>query len=506
MIGSCPHAFFTCFEAAIHPVCVKYFLESLTGARTDARTGCPVINYLIDGQTIATEQTGQPGRQVALLVHGWSSSWYALAPLMELLAQRYHCIAVDLPGYGGSPEPRERITIPYYTDLLAHLIAQVSDRPVVYVGHSMGGMIGATLALRHPGLIDRLVLIAPTISGRLSARINWLVSPITRLERFSATGWLVRASERLVAGITDELMRPVSFAQRTSISDQDYERLRADARRPGQGRTRYECYFAMRENDLTGRLGAIDTPTLVVWGAEDNTVPLRDSGIVADEWPQADLRILPKAGHWPQFEQPQLTQRHITSFLGLPLNRGEVRADPDAVATQDVARFLSHSDIGSGLNEAQRLKLAEHFRQREFEPGQVIVRIEDGGNEMYIVRDGSVEVWNDPDQVGPGPRHVRHIASLTPGQITGELAMLDGGLRSADLRAGSTGATMLVLDRTRLEILCSEDPELGTSVLWNISRAMAGRVRFILWQLQRALSRTHATPEVEPARDRPLAV
>ena len=65
---------------------------------------------------------------------------------------------------------------------------------------------------------------------------------------------------------------------------------------------------------------------------------------------------------------------------------------------------------------------------------------------------------------------------------------------------------MLVLDRTRLEILCSDDPELGTSVLWNISRAMAGRVRFILWQLQRALSRTHATPEAEPVRDRPLAV
>jgi CRP-like cAMP-binding protein len=93
--------------------------------------------------------------------------------------------------------------------------------------------------------------------------------------------------------------------------------------------------------------------------------------------------------------------------------------------------------------------------------------------------------------------------------------MLDGGLRSADLRAGASGTTILVLDRTRLEALCAEDPELGTSVLWNISRAMAGRVRFILWQLQRALSRTqderdaaqlHATPSVaDPIHDRPLA-
>ncbi len=471
----------------------------------DVRTWCPVTNYLVDDQTIHTEECGQRGRQVALLVHGWSSSWYALAPVMELLARRYHCIAVDLPGYGDSPAPRDRITIPYYADLLAHLAAQVSDRPIVYVGHSMGGMIGATIAHRHPGLIDRMVLIAPTISGRLSARINWLISPITRLERFSATGLLVRASERLIAGITDELMRPVSFAQRTSISDGDYERLRSDARRPGQGRTRYECYFAMRENDLSGRLASLETPTLVVWGAEDNTVPLRDSGIVADEWPQADLRILPKAGHWPQFEQPQLVQRHLTTFLGLPLSRTESMSDLDPAVTQDIARFLGNSDIGSGLTDAQRVKLAGHFRKREYEPGQMIVRIEDGGNEMYIVRDGSVEVWNDPDQPAAGPRNVRHIASLTAGQITGELAMLDGGLRSADLRAVPLGATMLVLDRGHLEVLCSDDPELGTSVLWNISRAMAGRVRFILWQLQRALSRTQMASEMEPARDRPLA-
>ncbi|MBL8094246.1 MAG: alpha/beta fold hydrolase [Anaerolineales bacterium] len=465
-----------------------------------------MTTYQLDGQTIHTIQRGQPGRQVALLVHGWSSSWYALEPLLDLLAQRYHCIAVDLPGYGDSPEPRERITIPYYADLLAQLIARVSDRPVVYVGHSMGGMIGATLALRHPALIDRMVLIAPTLSGQLSARINWLISPITRLERFAATGLLVRASERLIAGVTDELMRPVSFAQRSSIRAQDYERLRADARRRGQGRTRYECYFAMRENDLSGRLGTIETPTLVVWGAEDNTVPLRDSGIVADEWPRADLRILPKAGHWPQFEQPELTRRHIAAFLGLPLNRAEALSDQELVTAQEVARFISHSDIGSGLTDAQRIKLSGHFRQRQYEPGQVIVRIEDGGNEMYIVRDGSVEVWNDPDQIGTASRNVRHIASLTPGQITGELAMLDGGLRSADLRAGPTGATVLVLDRTRLEALCREDPELGTSVLWNISRAMAGRVRFILWQLQRALSRTQTGREMEPARDHPLAV
>jgi len=83
--------------------------------------------------------------------------------------------------------------------------------------------------------------------------------------------------------------------------------------------------------------------------------------------------------------------------------------------------------------------------------------------------------------------------------------MLDGGLRSADLRAGPEGATILALDREQLMALADEDPELGTRVLWNIARAMALRVRFILWQLQRAMQKagapvTAATPEEAEAQ------
>ena len=93
------------------------------------------------------------------------------------------------------------------------------------------------------------------------------------------------------------------------------------------------------------------------------------------------------------------------------------------------------------------------------------------------------------------------LASLTPGQITGELAMLDGGLRSADSAAGPDGAQMLTLEREQLLALCEDDTALGTRVLWNISRALALRVRFILWQLQRALQKTSQQPPpaaVEP--------
>ncbi|HET90405.1 MAG TPA: alpha/beta fold hydrolase, partial [Chloroflexi bacterium] len=48
------------------------------------------------------------------MIHGWSSSWYAMSPLLGLVSQRFRAIAVDLPGYGASPPLHERVTIPAY--------------------------------------------------------------------------------------------------------------------------------------------------------------------------------------------------------------------------------------------------------------------------------------------------------------------------------------------------------------------------------------------------------
>jgi pimeloyl-ACP methyl ester carboxylesterase len=276
--------------------------------------------YKIGNQQIHAKEEGKEGRQVVLCIHGWSSSWYALSPLFQVFSRRYRVVAVDLPGYGESPRMEDRTTIPAYADLLAKLLQEITDKPAILVGHSMGGMTSLTLAMRRPELVERLVLLCPTISGDLSMFINLFVSPVTVAERFFLTDFLISRLEPYFVRITDNLMRPASFADRTEITEDEYAHLRADARRPGQGRVRAECYRAMRENDLRGKVGNIDKPALVIWGMEDNTVPLRDASVVAAEWPDADLRIIPNAGHWPQFETPELTRRYVRAFISTPLN------------------------------------------------------------------------------------------------------------------------------------------------------------------------------------------
>ncbi len=452
--------------------------------------------YQVGEQQIHYVEAGKRGRQVALLIHGWSSSWYANSPLLDLLSQRFHAVAIDLPGYGQSPPFRDKTTIPKYGDLLADLIEQISDGPVVLVGHSMGGMISIELSLKYSVLVERMVLLSPTISGRLSTSINLFISPITMMERFGVGGRLVTSVERSFVGLTDRLMRPVSFAERTDITTEDYAKLRMDARNPGQGRVRAECYWAMRENDLSEKLPGVETPALIIWGAEDNTVPLRDAGVVADQWPQADLRIVPKAGHWPQFETPDVTRRYISAYLGLPLLNSDlyrhVNAD-DVDQIDEIANFFTHSDVGLNLSKPERTRLAAQCEIRRFKRGEIIAKTLEKSDELFIIQKGYVEVWKEPEEGDESKLNgrnsqddVRHVANLRAGQITGEIAMWDNGERSADLIAGSEGATLLVLTRDRIRALVDNDPELGSRFLWNMSMAMSRRIRFIQWQLNRA--------------------
>ena len=275
--------------------------------------------YQVDTTPVHVWEAGSPDATVAMLIHGWSSSWYAMSPLLPVLTPRYRCMAVDLPGYGGSPKRRQRVSIQQYADLLADLLRMQTHKPAVLIGHSMGGMISLVMALRHPELVERLVLICPTISGRLSLFINLFIMPIVVLERIPFADRLISLLETRLFRITDRLMRPASYADRSAIAEHEHERIKADVRRPGQGRIRAECYRAMRESDLRGHLASIQVPMLFVWGMEDNTVPLRDASAVAHAIPDADLRIIPNAGHWPQFETPLLLQRYVRGFLGTPM-------------------------------------------------------------------------------------------------------------------------------------------------------------------------------------------
>src|SRR5438067_1641767 len=183
-----------------------------------------IYNLVIDEQPVHVKEEGPANGPIAILVHGWSSSSFTWAPIIPALNRRYRCIAVDLPGFGRSPAPAAPPTIAGYADLIAQIIERFSDRPVLVLGHSMGGQIAATLSLRHPMLIDRMVLLNPALSGRLSTRVNLLIKPHVWAEQYRFLEWLIYILAQTPLDYTDSLLKPVNFAERARVrvSPEDY--------------------------------------------------------------------------------------------------------------------------------------------------------------------------------------------------------------------------------------------------------------------------------------------
>src|SRR5215210_859870 len=93
-----------------------------------------------------------------LFIHGLSGCWQNWLENIPFFARDHRVIAVDLPGFGQSEMPAETISITGYADAIDELMGELGMEGAQIVGNSMGGFIGAELAIEHPARVERLVL------------------------------------------------------------------------------------------------------------------------------------------------------------------------------------------------------------------------------------------------------------------------------------------------------------------------------------------------------------
>lgn len=141
------------------------------------------------------------------------------------------------------------------------------------------------------------------------------------------------------------------------------------------------------------------------------------------------------------------------------------------------SQILGSSELGEGLEAAQLARIAGIGRVRTFAADDLVCDELERSDELYIVQLGTVEVWLDPSSIGRDGMAQRRLAVLQEGQVCGELALLDGGLRSAQLKAGPTGVKLLIFKRRDLLKLCDSDTAIGYRVMFNLACALALRMR-----------------------------
>src|SRR3954470_4811460 len=114
----------------------------------------------VDGRRVNVVELGE-GEPAMVFVHGLAGSWQNwLENLPHFAATGHRVIAFDLPGFGVSEDPSEKISIPGYGRHVDALLDRLGVGPAVLVGNSMGGFIAAEVAIQYPERVERLVLVS----------------------------------------------------------------------------------------------------------------------------------------------------------------------------------------------------------------------------------------------------------------------------------------------------------------------------------------------------------
>ena len=230
-----------------------------------------------------------------LYLHGAGTFWWM--PVHDLLASRRRVLLPVHPGFGAS-EGLDAIET--MEDLVFHTIDVLDAlrlERVDVVGLSLGGWLGAELALRHPARVNRLVLVDAAgvrLPGVPTGNAFMLPPPKVRELMFH------------------DPTLPVAQAILPDAPPPD--RLET-VLRGREAAARLLWSPAQQYRKLTSRLWRITAPTLVVWGREDRLLPLAYGEAYARGIPGARLEVLDRCGHLPPFEQPERFARITLDFL-----------------------------------------------------------------------------------------------------------------------------------------------------------------------------------------------
>jgi len=283
----------------------------------------------IDGTRVNVLEVGEG--EPLVLVHGHSGNWTNWLENIPRLARSRRVIAPDLPGFGFSEMPEWRISIENYARFLGRLFDALGVESAPVVGNSMGGFVGAELAVKDPERVDALVLVS---AAGLSTKYVGLSDELLRRGWFRAFARAINAyasipEARLETLVRRPRLRRAVLAAVVRHPDRLAPRMAAEMLR-GSGRPAAPfATDAIVDYDFRDHASRVRCPTLLVWGDSDRVVPVESADAYAEAIPHASKVILEDTGHVPMIERPEEFDRLVEEFLA---DLAAARAPQDAVS------------------------------------------------------------------------------------------------------------------------------------------------------------------------------
>ena len=236
-----------------------------------------------------------------VMSHSLACSLQMWAPQVSALESRYRVLRFDTRGHGASDAPAGAYTLEQLAQDLHGLLTALGVERPHFVGLSMGGMIGMTYALAHPGVFRSLVLCDTTSRYPPELRPVWADRIATATQK---------GMQPLVEPTLQRWFTPAMLAQRPPVIERVAQMIAATSPQGFVG-----CCHAIPQIDLTHRLASIDCPVQVIVGEQDVGTPVAMAREIHDAAPGSELVIIPNASHLSNLEQPDAFNRALLAFL-----------------------------------------------------------------------------------------------------------------------------------------------------------------------------------------------
>jgi pimeloyl-ACP methyl ester carboxylesterase len=239
-----------------------------------------------------------------LLLHGMGGSWREWKHQLDRLSDRYRCLVIEHRGHGRSERTTGRYSIDMFADDAAAVCRALDVTHAHVAGLAMGGMVGLGLALRHRWLVDSLV-VANT-AARLEPSFRQGLDAIARFVREQGF-----ADTPVTGGTTAGVAWSPTTVRRRPEVIRDHRRDALSTDPDVYAR----AALAVAQFDVAERLADIRVPTLVLWGDHDVLVPRSYSEVLRDGIAEAEMMVVPDAGHLCTIEQPEVVARTMAAFF-----------------------------------------------------------------------------------------------------------------------------------------------------------------------------------------------
>ncbi len=278
-------------------------------------TTTPALQHVDLGEGVHALAFGEAGPPV-VLVHGLDGSAANWVTLARHLAGSHRVLAIDLPGFGRSPLGRHRSAMTAHADLVARCTRGWTDEPVALAGNSMGGVVAALVAARHPDLVHRVTLVASALPRAGEGRIDATIVPAWLALWLPGAGTAVAGSRNAtpprqrVEQLLDLCVAPGAdvphdaFAEMVDVAAQ---RDRRDHVRAWGRSARSLWGWLARRGAFHDAVDQIRADGVLLTGAVDPIIPASSATAFARRhqgWQHVDL---PGVGHVPPLEAPLAT-------------------------------------------------------------------------------------------------------------------------------------------------------------------------------------------------------